>query len=160
MLIHDAPVPPGDAPSAHAVTGTATRISRRRSAAHALAGVAGWLLFAALWAWQALAGVPSDWRIAILAIGTGLAAAFALCLGWVRWNRGIYRRRHRRTEPIRRTVSFDRDALGRPIDAAPVDWLREAAIVEVEIDSDDVKSYRPVETAAGRAVLAGLRRAS
>ena len=63
-----------------------------------------------------------------------------LSVVWVRWNQGIYRRRHNRRTPLVTEVQFERDAVGRRI-AAPPDGLDGSEIV-ITIDGPAaVKRY-------------------
>lgn len=122
-------------------TGSASRASRLRAGAHAAVGAAGWLLLGFLWLWQFEADhVPSDWMTTV-AVTTGGALAFAAsCVGWVCWNRSIYRRRHNRRAPIASQIQFESDALGRAIVVS--EGGRDASRVVIDIDSDaDVKYY-------------------
>lgn len=84
-----------------------------------LVGVAGWAALAALWLWQLGLGVPARWvegPVLVLFV-FGLWVGFLLC--WIVWSRSIYRRRHRRTTPVRYEVGFAADSLGRRITAEP-----------------------------------------
>lgn len=114
-----------------------------RRTAHVVAALAGWVGLGALWAWQLGLGVPRRW-----AEGPALAlAVFALwvCLLvlWVAHSRGIYRRRHRRTTPVRLQVGFREDSLGRRVRADP--GTVAAHRVEISVSLPGVKEYEPVD---------------
>jgi len=73
-----------------------------------------------------------------------LALFTVLTLGWVRWNRNIYRRRHRRKAPLVQAVSFVQDTQGRTIVAPPE--LRERSgeiVVSLTGPELGVKRYIP-----------------
>ena len=92
----------------------------RSARLHATVGALGWAALVALWAWQAGGGfIPPDWASALAWIVGSTVALTGFSVGWVWWNRRIYRLRHSRRTPLVRPVAFDADALGRPIDAAP-----------------------------------------
>ena len=144
--------PPAAAPTASALaatgvaTGSASRASRSRAGVHAAVGGFGWLLLALLWLWQVEARhVPSAWPSVVALVGAGAVAFGVLCVVWLRWNRNIYRRRHRRRAAIVAEVQVTADALGRRI--VGLDERRHARHVIVDVDgSARVKHYR----AAGR----------
>lgn len=127
-------------------TGLASRASRPRRLLHVLAGVLGWIGFAALAVWQLGFFVPpkaGDGLAALAACGAALTCAG---IGWVRWNQAIYRRRHRRTSPIVMNVDFSHDSLGRPI-AAPPGACEAQGQIFVAVDAaTGVKSYRRQRT--------------
>lgn len=121
-------------------TGSASRSSRLAKAAHICLGGAGWSLLGLLWLWQSNTRyIPGDWAIVVAATGAGGLALAALSVAWVRWNQGIYRRRHRRLTPLIAEVQFETDAVGRPIVATPeaVDGSR----IVIRIDAAGVKRY-------------------
>ncbi|HWI06493.1 MAG TPA: hypothetical protein VNT54_03125 [Solirubrobacteraceae bacterium] len=109
---------------------------------HVLAGVLGWAGFAALAVWQLGFFVPPQAGDRLAALALCGAALTCIGIGWIRWNRSIYRRRHRRSSPIVMNVDFSHDSLGRPIVAPP--GVSEAhGQVFVSVDADNaIKSYR------------------
>jgi hypothetical protein len=113
-----------------------------RSCAHAAVGAAAWVLLGALWLWQIEAHhVPAHWLLTV-AVVLGVTIVFAgLCVGWVSWNRNIYRRRHNRRVPIVSDVQFDSDALGRLIVASDEGRLASHLIVEIDAAASR-KHYR------------------
>ncbi len=143
---------PAAAPMASALaangvaTGSASRASRARAGVHAAVGGFAWLLLALLWLWQFEARhVPSTWPSVVALVGAGALAFGAFCVVWLRWNRSIYRRRHRRRAAVVADVQVTADALGRRI--VGLDERRHARHVIVDVDgSARVKHYR----AAGR----------
>jgi hypothetical protein len=126
----------------HVATGASSGSTPARRALHVAIGVLGWALFAGLWVWQLEVFVPSNWLAGLEALGV-ILAVFALATPtWVAWNRSIYRRRHRRTTPLVLEVDFERDRLGRTIEADPGVRTADGEIA-VEVDGDaGVKSYR------------------
>lgn len=127
-------------------TGLASRASRARRLLHALAGVMGWLGFAALAVWQLGFFAPRDAGTGLAALAACGAALTCVGIGWVRWNQSIYRRRHRRTVPIVVNVGFSHDTLGRPI-AAPPGICEAQGQIFVAVDPDTaIKSYRRPNT--------------
>jgi len=140
------------------LTGSRSGTGARRRLAHVAIGVAGWLALAALWAWQLEVYVPADWLAGVELIGLLLVGWTGFSLAWVAWSRRIYRRRHRRTEPLSRSVDFAHDALGRRVVTPP--GIAEArGQVVVSLSGDDVKRYefvpRSVAVATESIVLAG-----
>ena len=123
-------------------TGLASRASRPQRLLHVLAGVLGWLGFAALAVWQLGFFAPpraGDGLAALAACGTALTC---IGIGWIRWNQSIYRRRHRRTSPIVMNIDFSQDSLGRPI-AAPPGVSEAPGQIFVSVDAaSGIKSYR------------------
>jgi hypothetical protein len=115
-------------------TGSASRSSRLRKLAHVSAGAAGWLLLGGLWIWQIRAGhVPTDW-LPVVSVIVGGAVTFATAsVGWIKWNRNIYGRRHNRLTPVASGIQFEVDAVGRTIVAC--DEGRQANHVVVRIDA-------------------------
>ncbi len=65
----------------------------------------------------------------------------AWMLAWVRWNRNIYKRRHRRRHPLVQEVSFTHDTRGRRIVAPPGTLTRRGETVVWIDPSDEVKHY-------------------
>ena len=129
-------------------TGLASRASRMRRLGHVLAGVMGWIGFAALAVWQLGFFAPRNAGAGLAALAACGAALTCVGIGWVRWNRSIYRRRHRRTAPIVVNVGFSHDTLGRPI-AAPPGLLEAPGQIFVAVDTaTGVKSYRRHRTPA------------
>ena len=114
-------------------TGSASRSSRLRKLAHASVGAAGWLLLGGLWIWQIRAGhVPGNW-LAVVSVIACVAVTFATAsVGWIKWNRSIYGRRHNRLTPVVAGIQFEVDAVGRTIVAS--DAARQANHVVVRID--------------------------
>ena len=140
------------------LTGSRSGTGARRRLAHVAIGVAGWLALAALWAWQLEVYVPADWLAGVELIGLLLVGWTGFSLAWVAWSRRIYRRRHRRTEPLSRSVDFAHDALGRRVVTPP--GIAEArGQVVVSLSGDDVKRYefapRSVPEAAPSMAVAG-----
>jgi hypothetical protein len=114
-------------------TGSASRSSRLRKLAHASVGAAGWLLLGVLWIWQIHAGhVPTNWLPVVSVIAGGGVTFATASVGWIRWNRNIYSRRHNRLTPIVAGIQFEFDAVGRTIVAS--DEGRQANHVVVRID--------------------------
>jgi len=106
-------------PRSVALTGTRARTRTRQRAVHASVGVASWIAFAGLWAWQLNVFVPRNWYAGvalIVALGVGWRIATS---AWIAWSRSIYRRRHRRTSAVKVEVDFSRDRLGRTTLAPP-----------------------------------------
>lgn len=130
------------------VTGSASRASPGRKVAHGLVGGAAWLGFGWLWVVQITQHLPVEWKLELTGIAGTLAAFTVLTLGWVRWNRNIYRRRHRRTAALVQPVSFARDTLGRRITAsADLHHRRGEIVISLAGSKRDVKCYTP-----GRAI--------
>ena len=129
-------------------TGARSRASVARKALHAVVGLGSWLVFAALWVWQLEVNVPAEWPWAVGALVVRAGGYWAGVTAWVAWNRNIYRRRHRRTEPIAVDVSFERDSLGRVVAADPLLILHPAEIVVKVSEDDQVKHYRAVASHA------------
>ncbi len=123
-----------------ALTGSASRAGKGRRAVQAALGALSWVGFALLWMWQLEVYVPSTWLYSICLIAIILAAWIVLTICWVRWNRNIYARRHRRNTPVRQEVSFDQDTLGRPIKAPGGIRAAEGQIM-VSVDGDGNKRY-------------------
>jgi hypothetical protein len=135
-------------PGSVALTGSRARTRARGRLLHRLVGVASWIALGALWAWQLEVFVPASWLRGVEMI-LALGAAWAcFSVAWVAWCRSIYRRRHRRTTPLRRDVELERDALGRPI-IAPADICGGATHVIVSVGEGGVKHYQPAYRAAG-----------
>lgn len=132
------------------VTGLNTRISGARAALHAGLGVLGWLILAALWVWQ-FAYVPDRWLDGLTLLGIILGVYVVLTPLWVAWNRGIYRRRHRRTTPLLRAVRFERDSLGRAIVGAPFTEIAPELVRVSLIAGGRLKCYAPERARVGNA---------
>ncbi len=104
-------------------------------------GVAAWAGFGWLWYLQITQHLPDQWRSEVGGIGILLVAFTVLTLAWVRWNRNIYRRRHRRVAPLVVPVSFAHDTQGRQI-AAPLRLGQSAGEIVVSLDATrNVKRY-------------------
>lgn len=125
-----------------ALTGSRSRASDGRRAVQIALGALSWIGFGALWMWQLEVYVPSTWLYSITLIAIILAAWIAFTVCWVRWNRNIYARRHRRTTPVRQEVSFTEDSLGRPI-VAPGGIRAADGQIIVSVDEDGAKRYDP-----------------
>lgn len=109
-----------------------------------LLGVASWLVLAALWVWQLNVYVPSDWLGGVELILVLLAGWVCFSVVWVLWCRNIYRRRHRRTSPLKGEVDFERDPLGRRI-LAPPGIASGRGQVLISVPQPGVKRYEIVE---------------
>ena len=134
--------PPPDAGRGHVASGSGSRATTTRRAAHVAAGLLGWTVFVGLWVWQLEVYVPDQWLAGIVMIVAVLGAFAVATPAWVAWNRNIYRRRHRRTKPLVMEVAFDEDALGRRIVADPGVRTAPGRIV-VEVDETGrAKTYR------------------
>jgi hypothetical protein len=123
-------------------TGARSRASSWRRVLHLLVGAGSWLGFAALWAWQLDVNVPPNWPVALAALAAVLAGYAVLVPAWVRWNRAIYRRRHRRTTSVQVPVDFRQDMMGRTVSVAPELDLDPATIVVTVSEDDSTKLYR------------------
>ena len=123
-----------------ALTGSASRAGESRRAIQIVLGGLSWIGFALLWLWQLEVYVPSTWLYSICLIAIILAVWIVFTIAWVRWNRNIYSRRHRRTSPVRQEVSFYEDTLGRPIKALGGIRAAEGQII-VSVDDDGNKRY-------------------
>ncbi|HSZ14645.1 MAG TPA: hypothetical protein VK790_11495 [Solirubrobacteraceae bacterium] len=108
-----------------------------------------WVALAALWVWQLDVYVPSDWLGGVELILALLAGWTCFSVMWVAWCRNIYRRRHRRTSPLKREVNFERDALERRIVAPPGIAATRGQVV-ISVDEAGVKRYQLVEPRAPR----------
>lgn len=128
-------------PTPISLTGSRTRTSRRRQLGHVLLGVASWIALAALWVWQLATYVPANWLDGVELIGALLAGWVCFSVVWVAWCRDIYRRRHTRTTPLKRTVEFEHDTLGRPV-LAPPGIAGARGQVLISVSEDGVKRYR------------------
>jgi hypothetical protein len=123
-----------------AMTGSRAHARAGRRLSHVVLGVAGWLALAGLWIWQLDVHVPADWLGGLELILATLAGWLCFSVLWVGWCRGIYRRRHRRTRPLTRTVDFGTDMLGRRVVASP--GMQEmGAHVLISIPESGVKRY-------------------
>lgn len=89
-----------------------------------------------MWIWQANVGIPADWWVGVEVIGAVAAGYGIFVVSWVAWNRSIYRRRHRRTEPLQLEVAFTTDTLGRTIVAGPGVAAYPVEVV-VSVSADD-----------------------
>lgn len=125
-----------------ALTGSRSRSSTPRRVFQIALGVLSWIGFGLLWMWQLEVYVPSTWLYSICLIAVILAGWIVFTVCWVRWNRNIYSRRHRRTAPVRKEVSFTQDSLGRPISAPGGIRAAEGQII-VDVDDDGAKTYEP-----------------
>jgi hypothetical protein len=123
-------------------TGASSRASARRRFLHLAAGAGSWLGFAGLWVWQLDVSVPPGWPWAIAALAVVLGAYAVMVPAWVRWNRAIYRRRHRRTSPVQIPVDFSHDMMGRTVAVAPELALYPPMIVVTVSEDDSTKLYR------------------
>jgi multisubunit Na+/H+ antiporter MnhE subunit len=105
-------------------------------------GAGSWLGFAGLWVWQLNVSVPPQWPIALAALA-GILVAYSVAVpAWVRWNRSIYRRRHRRTSSVEVPMDFSHDRLGRTVALAPELDLDPSTIVVTVSEDDATKLYR------------------
>jgi hypothetical protein len=130
-------------PSA-ALTGSTSRAKGPQLVLQSSLGVLAWLGFSALWVWQLEVNVPERWLDSLTVIGTIAGLWVIFTLGWVAWNRSIYRRRHRRNTPVRLEVGMDHDSLGRPIVASR--WIRTApGQILISVNGDGTKRYREAE---------------
>ncbi|MGZ5313414.1 MAG: hypothetical protein ACXWEA_04330, partial [Solirubrobacterales bacterium] len=76
-------------------------------------------------------------------------------IGWVAWNRGIYRRRHQRDQAAVVEVEMDEDVLGRPVIGARE--ARDAAgQIVISVDAEGVKRYRRAGGKRGGSISALL----
>jgi hypothetical protein len=132
-------MPPFSAPALRVATGAQSRAGAARRIAHMAAGIASWIAFAVLAAWQLTGYVPPHLGLELELIGAWAAAMILFANLWVRWNRRIYRRRHRRTSAVEVDIAFAADALGRTI-VAPKD-LRDALGEIVVTVAAGVKRY-------------------
>jgi hypothetical protein len=146
----DAPAPAPASPTPVALTGSRAHTGRARLTGHLIAGVAGWVVLVGVWAWQLAVHVPANWLGGVGLIFALLAAWVCFSIAWVEWNRSIYRRRHRRTRPIERELTFTHDALGRPV-AAPAGLALLRGQLIVSVDAEGVKRFRPAAAAGGPA---------
>lgn len=126
--------------SSVALTGSASRANPLRRAFQAALGALSWIGFALLWVWQLEVYVPSTWMYSICLIAIILAAWIVFTIAWVKWNRNIYARRHRRTTPVRMEVEMAEDSLGRPIVASGGIRAAEGQIF-IDVDESDRKRY-------------------
>jgi hypothetical protein len=86
------------------------------------------------------------WALDLYGIGGTFLTFTMLSLVWVKWNRSIYGRRHRRRAATLVLVAFSHDTLGRRISALP-GLRRRAGEIVVSIDpADNVKHYHPAAT--------------
>lgn len=137
-------------------TGSASRASTRGRFVHILVGVLGWAAFDALALWQFTSYAPANLALDLKMLAACAAGFWLGGIAWVRWNRDIHRRRHRRTAPIVQPVDFTRDVLGRPV-AAAGDLLDEPGRIVVCVDPvTGVKFYRRLEPAGTEDAPAAL----
>ena len=136
---------PAGATAARVATGARSRAGRGRRVLHVLVGIGAWAAFAGLWIWQLNVSVPTDWPQALLSIFALLAVYAVLVPAWVHWNRSIYRRRHRRTEPLEIDVDFEHDMLGRRIALGPELALGPAEIAVTVSADGATKIYRAAD---------------
>jgi multisubunit Na+/H+ antiporter MnhE subunit len=122
-------------------TGARSRASSGRRFLHLAVGAGSWLGFAALWIWQLNVSVPPEWPVAVAALVGVLLAYSLLVPAWVRWNRSIYRRRHRRNAPVQVPVDFGHDRLGRTVAIAPEVELDPSTVVVTVSADDSTKLY-------------------
>jgi hypothetical protein len=134
-------------PRSVALTGSRSSTRPRQRLAHVLLGAASWLVMVALWMWQLNVYVPSDWLGGVELILVLLAGWACFSVVWVLWCRNIYRRRHRRTSPLKREVDFGRDSLGRQI-LAPPGIAAARGQVLISVPEPGVKRYEIVEPRA------------
>lgn len=128
-------------PAAVEMTGTASDASRTRSVCHAALGVLAWIALGAMWVWQLNTNVPDRWLEGVAAVVAIFVAWAVFTIGWVAWNRGIYRRRHQRDQAVVVEVEMDEDVLGRPVIGARE--ARDAAgQIVISVDAEGVKRYR------------------
>ena len=129
-----------DARRSVALTGSGTRASKPRRAIQIALGALSWIGFALLWLWQLEVYIPATWLYSICLIGSILGVWILFTICWVRWNRNIYARRHRRNSPVRQEVAFYQDTLGRPI-LAPGGIRAAEGQVIVSVDGAGNKRY-------------------
>jgi hypothetical protein len=127
-------------PPSVALTGALSHASTRRRLGQVLVGLASWLGLAALWVWQLEVYVPANWFNGVELILAMLAGWTCLSIAWVWWCRDIYRRRHRRTTPLRREVDSQHDSLGRGVLLAPEIHAARGQIL-VSVTEHGVKRY-------------------
>lgn len=123
-----------------ALTGSSSRASGPRRALQIALGALSWVGFGLLWLWQLEVYVPATWLYSICLIAIILGTWILFTIGWVRWNRNIYDRRHRRTTPVRMEVGFEHDSLGRPIRASGGIRAAEGQVL-ISVDEDGAKRY-------------------
>lgn len=129
-------------PPTRVATGARSRASARRRVLHVVVGAGSWLGFAGLWVWQLNVSVPPNWPIALAGLAGVFGAYAVLVPAWVRWNRSIYRRRHRRTSSVQVPVDFGHDMMGRTVAVAPELDLDPPTIVVTVSEDDSTKLYR------------------
>jgi hypothetical protein len=134
---------PAGRPASVELTGVASEASRTRSFFHVLFGAFAWISFGALWVWTLTFSVPDRWLEGVLLIAAILLAWTLFTICWVTWNRSIYRRRHRRGDPVELEIEMDEDTLGRPVLGAREARDHEGQIV-ISVDEEGSKHYRRV----------------
>lgn len=134
---------PAGRPAAVDLTGVASEASWLRTFFHVVFGALGWIAFGGLWLWQLTSNVPDRWLEGVLLIAVILVAWTLFTICWVTWNRNIYRRRHRRGDPVVVEVEVDEDTLGRPVIGARKARDHAGQIV-ISVDEEGSKHYRRV----------------
>ncbi len=111
-----------------------------RDGLHALIVVCTWVLFFYWWYCVLPATLLSDVAGALLAIVIVSLCTVVLTLGWVRYNRGIYRRKGPRRKIPDVSERFVVDALGRDLVHEGWEALRASRLISVSVDGENRKT--------------------
>jgi len=120
---------------------------------HIVISLLMWCLFGYYWYVVGQREIGDETLFALAVLGIVIVVGIVLTLWWVAHNKKLARRNRRNTAPAAKPEPFDKDNLGRPIEAPDVAVLRDAPIVEVGVtrrgqDDDDeyggIKVYTPI----------------
>ncbi|PID78638.1 hypothetical protein CSA17_07285 [bacterium DOLJORAL78_65_58] len=120
---------------------------------HTVVSLFMWLLFGYYWYVVGKREIGRETLVPLAALGIVIVVGLVLTLGWVAYNKRLARRNRRRQAPPPKPEPFEKDNLGRPIEAPDVAVLRKAPIVEIGItrqgpDDDEkyggIKVYTPI----------------
>ncbi len=118
---------------------------------HVLISILMWCLFGYYWYVVSGREIGHDTRLALGVLALVIVVGLLLTLWWVAHNKKLARRNRRSTPPPLKPEPFDKDNLGRTIEAPDRAVLRDAPIVEVAVirregdqEYGGIKTYTPI----------------
>lgn len=104
---------------------------------HVLASLLMWCLFGYYWYLVSQRGIGRESIEAVGTLALVVVSGLVSTLWWVAHNKKLARRNRRSNPPPAKPEPFDKDNLGRPIEAPEREVLRAASIVEIAVIAGD-----------------------